>query len=282
MRYFREPLVAFFIVFLFSQLILSQEALSENNQLTATLRQPLNVPSWVTNPPEHCFVGISKPCPSIEEARTQAINSAVSEILQTMGADYSLSHESILLGDLNYSKYNLKERLNFTANWFLESVQENVQKFEFEEVEKGYVCFVLITLSPSKIESLKKLSIGPKLTAEAIKTHDTKLTIEIKEINDVGITLTGFQGSIKTINHHARLITLFAFKVPIGHTERINGVFDHKLNLKNSTETATINLQSKKHHLKSLILGSDTIIKILLTGHDTIGRPVTVPVIIQN
>ena len=51
--------------------------------------QSVQIPAWVTNTPEECFVGISKPCYSIEEARQQAID--VSGIKQKGQAENFLS-----------------------------------------------------------------------------------------------------------------------------------------------------------------------------------------------
>ncbi len=62
--------------------------------------QRIDMPEWVTHTPEDGFVGISRPCKSIDEARQQAIESALCQILQAMGAEYELKHESILSGNL--------------------------------------------------------------------------------------------------------------------------------------------------------------------------------------
>lgn len=277
----KRLLFAFFIIFLASQVTQAYIASAQaqfSSVIQSTSLQPANLPSWVTNPPIDCFVGISRPCRSLEEARQQALNSAVSQILQAMGAEYSLSHKSILSGDLNYSEHILKERLSFTAKWFLKSVQQNIQECRFEKHEKRNICFVLVKLSASKLKYLQKLTIGPKITAKVIERNSNDLIVEASEINDVAVTLTAYKITTTIKNHHARLITLFAWKVPEGHTEKYQGTLEHSLHLKQSSAKATIHPQKTNPALKSIILGTETITKIVLTGYDEIGRFITVPV----
>ncbi len=239
-----------------------------------------NLPRWIVSAPKDCFVGISKPSQSIETARRQALNSAVSQILQTMGATYSLKHESVLSGDHNFSKHKLTERLAYTANWFLKLIQQNIKEYKFIKHQKGYLGFVLIKVTRPQLQLFRKLTIGPQIAAKCIKTNAEAMLIEVKELNGVGVTLTGYTVSALTKNRHAGLITLFAWKVPKGSTQNYQGMFDKKLHLKKSSTTVTIYLHSKNHRLKSLILGAKTITKIILTGYDEVGRHITVPVLI--
>jgi len=238
-----------------------------------------NLPRWAVSAPKDCFVGISKPSHLIETARRQALNSAVSQILQTMGAAYSLKHESVLSGDHTYSKHKLTERLTYTANWFLKSIQQNIKEYKFIKHPKGYLGFVLIKVTPPQLQLFRNMTIGPQIAAKCIKTNAAAMFIEVKELNDIGVTLTGYTVSTLTENHHAGLITLFAWKVPKGSAQNYQEGFDKRLHLKKSSTTVTIYLHSKNHRLKSLIWGAKTITKIILTGYDEVGRHITVPVI---
>ena len=239
-----------------------------------------NLPRWAVSAPKDCFVGISEPSHSIKKARRQALNSALSQILQTMGAAFSLKHESLLTGDHTYSEHKLSERLTYTANWFLKSIQQNIKEYKFIKHPKGYLGFVLIKVTPPQLQLFRNLTIGPQIAAKCIKTNAEAMLIDVKELNGVGVTLTGYTVSALTKNHHAGLITLFAWKVPKGNRQNYQGGFDKKLHLKKSSTTVTIYLHSKNHRLKSLILGAKTITKIILTGYDEAGRHITVPVII--
>ena len=109
----------------------------QDKQILMRSAEPQSLPYWVTNIPENAFVGISGPSRSIEEARQQAMNSAIGQILQAMGADYQLTHESVLSGNLDQSRHELKERLAYSARWLLDSVQQNARQYAFQETGDG-------------------------------------------------------------------------------------------------------------------------------------------------
>ena len=120
----------------------------QDKQILMRTAEPQSLPYWVTNIPENAFVGISGPSRSVEEARQQAVNSAIGQILQAMGADYQLTHESILSGNLDQSRHELKERLAYSARWLLDSVQQNARQYAFQETGEGLVAYVLVQMMP--------------------------------------------------------------------------------------------------------------------------------------
>jgi hypothetical protein len=187
-----------------------------------------HIPAWVTDIPTHCFVGISGPCRSIEEARGQALNSVVSQILQAMGAEYSLAHQSRLSGTIRASHYELQEKLAYTARWFIRSIQQHIKQSDIQWVHGKYICFVLVEFSPEEIEQLRKLSIGPKLVARIARKDGKWITIEARETNGVEVTLTDYRITTTIENCHADIITLFACKVPERSRTTYEGSIAHK------------------------------------------------------
>jgi hypothetical protein len=241
----------------------------------------LNIPPWAIHIPEHSFVGISSPCRSVEEARQQAVDSVISQILQSMGAEYHLTHESTLSGSLHESRYEMKERLSYNAKWLLESVQQNIRRYAFQETGTGHVCFVLVQMRPSELERLKKLTIGARLTARMIGTNGGHATIEVSESNGVGVTLTEYRVTVASTNRNARLITLFVWKVPESEVATHEGVLPTRLFLKTSTRRTAVSVSTDENQLKSVLMGSKQAVSITLSGYDEIGRPVSVPVRLQ-
>ena len=237
----------------------------------------LDIPHWVVKIPEHSFVGISQPCPSIEEARQQALDSAIGQILQTMGAEYHLSHESTLTGDLNQSRHELKETLSYTARWLLNSVQQNIKQYAFHDMGDGQVCFVLVRMTPGDLEKLKRLNIGAKVSARLIGINGGRASIEVSETNGVSVTITEYQMTAAINNNYARLITLFLWKVPETTTASYEGALPNRLSLNKSSSRITIPLSAVQRSLKSFLMGSREDISITMTGYDEIGRPVSVP-----
>jgi hypothetical protein len=236
----------------------------------------LHIPSWVTDILEHGFVGISKPCRAIEEARQQAFNSVVSQILQTMGAEYRLTHKSILSGNASYSHYDLNERLTYTSRWFIRSIQQNIKKSDIQQVQDKYICFVLIDFPPAKIQQLRKLTIGPKVAARIVRKQGDRLIIEIRENNGVRVTLIDYYIMITTKNCHAGIITMFAWKVSESSSHNFEGVIQHKVSVKGNSQKLSIPKPIFGTSFKHRILGSQNQTRILLRGYDEIGRQVEV------
>ena len=241
----------------------------------------LDIPPWAVHIPEHSFVGISQPCPSIEEARQQALDSAIGQILQAMGAEYHLSHESTLTGDLNQSRHELKEKLSYTARWLLNSVQQNIKQYAFRNTGDGQVCFVLVRMTPGDLEKLKQLSIGAKVSARLIGISAGQASIEVMETNGIGVTITEYQMTAAIRNNHARLITLFLWKVPETATASYEGALPNRLSMNKSSGRTIIPLSYTEGSLKSVLMGSREDISITLTGYDEIGRQVSVLVRFQ-
>jgi hypothetical protein len=257
-----------------------QLGLLSTKGFTAIASETDSIPAWAINTPD-AFVGISTPCSSIEEARQQALDSAIGQILQSMGAEYQLSHESLLTGDMNQSRYELKERLSYTARWLLNSVQQNIKQYAFQNAGNGYVCFVLVQMKPSELEKLKRLTIGAQLTARVVGTDGGRVSIEASESNGVGVTLNEYRLTLAVTHTNARLITLFFWKVPQADIKSIDGALAKRISLNNSSGNAVIPVSNGMNGLRSFIMGSKQDVSITLTGYDEIGRPVSLPVRLQ-
>jgi hypothetical protein len=241
-------------------------------------QQPVRIPEWVTKNPRDSFVGISGFSGSIEEARQQALHSAIAQIVQNLGAEYNLSHESSLKGDALHAHHELKEHLAYTARWFVSSVNENIQETDIQETKGRYVCFVLVKYPPDKIEKLRKLTIGSKAGARIVSTSNDRIIVEVRENNGVEITFTEYEIELAMRNQHARVITMFFFKVPKVESESARGVLDRKITVKDNGKTLSVNSRAQAPNLKSMILGTERQARITLRGYDEIGRPITVPV----
>ena len=248
-----------------------QYAIAESAQL-------VRIPDWVNHVPKDGFVGISGFCTSIEEARQQALHSAISQIVQNLGAEYALSHESIASGNAQSAHHDLKERLTYTARWFVSSVNESILESDIQETKGRYVCFVLVRYPPHKIEKLRRLTIGARAGARIVSKENGRVNVEVRENNGVGITLTGYEVKLETTNRNAGVITMFFMKVPKAASHTAQGMIEKKVSVKDNAKTLAIRYPASVRDLKSLILGSETEVKIVLHGYDEIGRPVIIPV----
>ena len=241
-------------------------------------RQKVNIPGWFTNPPKDGFVGVSKLCPSIHAAREQAAESAVMQVLQAMGAEYHLSHESMLSGGPNASMYGLTESMSFSGRWFLRSIQQHILKVDIQKIQGGYICFLLLELGTAKLDELRRLSVGPKLGARVAQSDDAAIVIDVGEINGVQATLVEYEIEMTTRNHRAGLLTMFVWKTPEVRVTKTTGTFREKVSLRESSKKITVSNPIPPAGLASFLLGSQHSFRLTLKGYDEIGRPVSVSI----
>jgi hypothetical protein len=246
----------------------------------ATAPASLAIPAWVTHIPRHCYVGISRPCPSIETARHQALDSGISQVLQAMGADYHLIHRSLLSGNASYAHHALYEHLTYTSRWFIRSIQQLIKKSVIRQIKGSSICFMLLHVPPATMDTLRRLSIGARLSARMVEKYHDQLIIEVAEHHGVRVKITDYDLTITTRNHHAGIITLFAWKVPQRTSTMYHGAIPHPVCLNDSTQRVSIPNPSSRKDVSAYILGSQTTLHLLLQGSDELGRAVEVGVTI--
>ena len=257
--------------FIFIGIILIAVQTSAEAQTVQSTNKP-DIPLWVTHIPNDCFVGISEPCNTIEKARIKGIESAIAQILQFMGAEYTLNHESQLTPPY------LNESLTYRAKWFVAFVQKNIKKMVLEKGRQGYVCYVLVKLAPDQLEKLKRLSIGPKVSAVIFGKTEGQIKIKASEAFGVTAVITDYHIKMITKNRHAKLISLFAWNVPESATSDISGVFHKPVTLNGNTLTFSIPNPNQDQGLNSIILGAKFETTITLHGYDEAGRKIDVGV----
>jgi hypothetical protein len=167
--------------------------------------------------------------------------------------------------------------LTYTARWFVDGVQQHVKSSHIRQLKDKYVCFLLVEFPQARIDRLRKLAIGPKVGARIVEKKDEQVTIQVTENNAVRVILTGYEIDMVTKNRHAPIITMFAWKVPEAVHQRHDGVFQSKISIKGSSEKVRIPIPSPKEDLKSVLLGRETQINVILKGHDEVGRPISLP-----
>ncbi len=238
--------------------------------------RPVPLPAWVLHTPENCFVGISPLCPSQAEARDQAVASAVAQVLQAMGAEYRLRGEARSQGTASQASHEIKEELVYTARWLLREVQQGLRQTIIQEHAGKYLAYVLLEAKPEQLERMRRLTMGPKLSARLLRNEGDSVIIEVRESAGVAVTLMGYRLSAETRHEHARLITLFAFKVAeSSHWDKESGL-PSPLRLRNSAAAESFTRPSQEASFKALALGSHTSQTFTLTGYDEIGRPVSI------
>jgi len=237
------------------------------------LAEPIDMPEWATDTPRNCFVGISRPCRLMAEAREQAYDSALSQILQAMGAQYTLRHVALLSGDSMHPHHSINEQLTYNARWFLRSIQENIRRVMIRQAQQGsYVCFILIHLLPEKMERLRRLSIGPRLTARVVKKQRDRVVLEVSESNGVSVTISSVKATTRVRLRYADVINYYVCRAQKEKVER-HVVHIRPFSLCNSSKITYLTLTSLN---PGLFYSKKTVLE--LKGTDEIGRPTTVSI----
>lgn len=239
---------------------------------------PVRFPNWVRQVPKDCFVGISTPEKTISKARAGAFDSALCQVLQAMGAVYALKHDSVVSGDTTKSSYSINERLSYTARWLIQSIQKNIRETEFVRLKGRYVSFLLLYCPEEELQRLRRLTIGPKLSARIDKIMDDRIFLNIAEANGVGATFANFHAYIKTENMNADVITLFFLKVPKSSFRHLSGAITPAVKISDSMKQINISNPIKTASFKDKLLGAKARLSITLFGYDEIGRKVSIPV----
>jgi hypothetical protein len=227
--------------------------------ITAPIPPEPQIPFWVSRPPKACFVGISRPTGNLAQARQEALESATQQIQQSCG------HGTTMPPQL--------------SQWLHARVHQNLLNLEVQNWQGRYTCFALLRFDDSEQALLSRLARGPSLSARLVDRTPQSLIFKAREAYGVGVTLTSFSARLATANTHARMITLFVWKVPEGDERTWEGPLSRELSLKGNEDQAWLSLdQPPQTFLRDQVLGAKRQLTIELLGQDELGRPVRVPV----
>lgn len=238
------------------------------------------VPSYVLKVPEGHFAGISGPCRDPGEARISSMNDVLRQILRAMGATASLVFEEDLRAEGDRVRRSVRDNLQIQASWFVSEMEQRTVRSDYVLDKKGmWTCFTLVHFPSSKLDELRRLTIGPKLTARMVKRDSESVLIRVIESAGAGATLTGYGIDLMTKNRHAEIITLFAWKVTETSRKTHEGTLRNPVYVKGTSETLHIPKPAySENAFKGLLLGTEIQLRIALCGYDELGRPISVPV----
>jgi len=221
----------------------------------------------ITVPEDH-VLGISPPCATIHDARNAAMQDAAAQIIRNIGTYYSLQFESRITGTADSATTVIYERFHYDAHAFIRDLEQNTVRSSYEKSAAGYVYQVLIFYPPEKIERMRKLSLGPQLSARILVRTRDRLVIEITESRGVQATID--QAIISTTEdlHFANFINYYITKAQKHFSaktqKRIN-----PLTINKSAGTVTLRLPQNSNPLYSQN------ITIELIGKDETGKQVS-------
>jgi len=209
--------------------------------------------------PEGHVLGISPLCASLREARNKALRDAASQVLRTIGAHYSLQFESRIIGTTDRAETVINERFHYDAHAFVRDLEQNTVQSAYEVTSAGYVYQTLIHYPPEKIERMRKLSLGPQLSARILTTTPDRLVIELTESRGVAATID--TASITTTAElcFADFINYYIAKTQKWKITKTQ-IHIQAVTVKNSSKTVRLDL---KHTANNPLYSKNTAIELI-------------------
>jgi hypothetical protein len=238
----------------------------------------LKVPSYLTDvPPEH-FTGVSKPSNSIAEARRSAMDDVIRQVLGAIGVHYNHSYFDRVSGNVQKPQRLIDDKLTGNANGIVLDVERSIVKSSWLTNASGkHIYFVLVYYPKEKIQEMRRLSKGAKVVATVVSKNDKYAELKVSELNGVSVVISSAEVKVTKKNRFAKAITLFFWRVPSGMEYKIS-IPITPLKLCSNLSQIRLPLDKFSKNFTDYILGANLRRIAVLSGHDEIGRPITVKI----
>lgn len=240
---------------------------------TLTAPRQIHIPKFATNIPNEYYVGISKPCKSISDARNYAIADAVKQILSSINIEYSHEFEYVTSGNVKNINRTVNDKLTRFAKGFLVGVERRIKKSSCSNTTKGYVYFVLVHYPDHLIKEMRRLSKGASVTASIKAIQNNNLIIELTEINGVAVTFNSAMIKVTKVNTYAPFIRYYIWRVSKGSKATYTKAFK-PIKVCQSTKNLTLSLNPTEKKAYEVLLGTKVTSEIYLSGVDEVGRAI--------
>lgn len=237
----------------------------------------MQVPDFFLDVPKGHFAGVSKPCNTMYEARKSANSDVVRQILGSIGAKYDNKIVDRVSGDVRSPRRVIDDHLSGIAHGFVLGVEKNVVKSFWTTDKRGrYINFILVRYPDNLINKMRRLSRGPSVVASFVGWSDNRAVVRITEANGVDVTFTSADVHVRKINLFANAISLFVIRVPVQSSKIFKVVFD-PITICSSSKNLRLSL-SGQSSVSDYLLGAKLERTVELSGHDELGRSVSVKV----
>lgn len=240
----------------------------------------LRVPSFVTSVSPEDFAGVSSPMQSLNQARNAAIDDVVRQILRTIGGEYNYYFLNLISGDLSNPKRLITDRLSGKAHGVVLGVERHIVKSAWSRDDSGkYVYFILVHYPDKLIREMRRISKGAKILVSKERSLGRELILTVKEINNVEVTLSSIDVTVKKLNRFAPFISFCIWKVAKGSVDHFTKAIG-PVHIKRSSSSIHLDLPDINKSLKDQLLGAKVDTLIVIKGKDELGRDISAKVIL--
>jgi hypothetical protein len=223
--------------------------------------------------PKYHYLGMSPPCQSVAEARDKAVKEVASQILRTIGAQYSLRFDSVMTGTRDKVSRKVTERFHYDAAGFIAEIEDRIIEQSYRHTSQGVVYEILVNFPPGVVNRMRKLSAGAKVHAWRIDSD----TIGLRELNGVRVILTVASVKIVERNRNADFLNYYVMKVSKGSSRWYREAMPEPVILENgAVRTVRLMVPTKTGTISDLFLGTRRSCQVTFHGTDEVGRAVKV------
>jgi len=243
----------------------------------AKLRRPeaIRVPSFLMHVPQGHFAGVSGPMGSLAEARKGAIGQVVRQIVSAINIRYDHTYYDRASGNIRSPRRIVDDRLTAVASGVVLGVEQGIVESSYCRDHTGrYIFFLLVRYPQDRIEMMRRLSQGAKVTASLVRLFKGSALLKVSESNGVGVVLSSIDANMRKVNQNAGMISKFIWKVSSGSSHSYSVALDKPINICGGSREVSVPLRMPEKKVKDFLLGSKFDFDISLKGHDELGRPV--------
>ncbi len=230
--------------------------------------------------PRDYFLGLSSPSTNLSQAKNDALFDVAKQIMLAIGGTYDIKSESRMFHKTTHNNEEFskvfKEHVLFKGSGFISQVNNNIVESSYERTPDGYVYKVLVYFPKEKMERLIRLSKGAKVLVRSLGDG----TVELREVNGVGVVITEAEYVIDETNNHASFYNYYVMKVSSGGRKTVREVLAEPVVLKSRSKVIKL-MVPNSNRVKDLLLGTDRSVYVSLLGRDEVGRIVRVKVVLR-
>lgn len=225
----------------------------------------------VSIPRDH-FLGVSRPCATIVDARNEAFYDVAKQIIRTIGGLYSVKFKSQFTLDGDSYHRRVSDIFNYQASGFLSEIERNIVESRYTKTGRGVVYEMLVHVPKRLLVELRRLSRGAKVLVRSV--DDT--VYEVREVNGVTVVLTEAVYSVVETHRFAKIIDYYVMKVPLGDSRKFTKPLAEPVHLKNRSVKTIKLMVPTRNIVADVLFGTKRTTKITLIGTDEVGRTVQV------
>ncbi len=253
----------------FKQIVISLIVL-----LSVSTGLAIELPDFMLRIPPGHFAGVSVPCDNFRKAKESAVADVAAQILGCINAKYNHIYQSTFSGSPQSPQMKISDDLQKTASGIILDIEKQIVRslYSRNSFEK-HVIFILVKYPDAKIQEMRRLSKGSRLSVSVESISGSQAQIKVTESNGVSVTLGAIKGTIHKTYSFARFYNFCIWKVPY-ESQHSFSIAVGPISVYENSIMLELNIRQLGKDWTDWLLGASTAVTFEIKGFDEIGRPV--------